>query len=57
MILVVNKANEQVVNKCDAWEVNGVWRMISEAEAAGYEVCGSEITFMGNMVIWVKKEI
>lgn len=53
MIYVVEKKTNKIVKRCDAWVKNGVENMRAEAYFMGYEILGEEITFMGNMVIWV----
>ena len=55
MIYVVNVTNREIVNHCDAWELGGEDRMIKETRADGWTVVRDEITFMGDMVIWVTK--
>ncbi len=45
--------NGRVVNKCDAWERDGEARMRREAWAEGWVPMESEITPMGDMIIWV----
>ena len=53
MIYVVVKETGKIVNRCDAWERGGERRMRIEAKKAGWSVTGVEITFSGDMVIWV----
>ena len=43
-----------ILNKMDAWCCNADLRMVDWAERHGYRVVKSEITFMGDMVIWVE---
>lgn len=59
MIYVVYRGNGNmehgtILNKCDAWEVNGEARMRKEAYEAGWVPMETEITPMGDMVIWVE---
>lgn len=59
MIYVVYRGNGNmehgtILNKCDAWEVNGEERMIRWAREAGWIPTGSEITMTGDMIIWVE---
>lgn len=46
--------NGKIVNRCDAWEMDGEARMRREACKAGWVPMESEITFNGDMVIWVE---
>ena len=46
--------NGKIVNRCDAWEQNGEARMRKEAMEAGWVPMESEITFGGDMIIWVE---
>lgn len=54
MCYVVNKETEMILNRCDAWEINSVGKIQKWAEDNGYYIINSEITFMGDMIIWVK---
>ena len=46
--------NGKIVNRCDAWEQDGEARMRREAREAGWVPVDSEITFNGDMIIWVE---
>ena len=48
------KWNNRIVNRCDAWEQGGELRMRKEAREAGWIPMESEITAMGDMIIWVE---
>ncbi len=52
MIYLVNKANNEILNRCDAWEMGGEERLRKWAYENGFVPLDSEITFMGDMVIW-----
>ena len=54
MIYVVDE-NDKILNRCDAWELDAPFKMAKWAEANGYEVDSTEITFLGDMVIRVSK--
>ena len=55
MVYVVKKDEiGTIVNRCDAWEINAADKMRAWAIENGYEIIKEEITFMGDMVIWVK---
>jgi len=53
MIYVVNINDNQLLNKCDGWELGGEKRMSDWATENGYSIQNTEITLMGNMIIWV----
>ena len=53
MIFVAKRDTKEVLNKCDAWEYRGEERMIAWAKHNGYKPLESEITRMGDMIIWV----
>ena len=46
--------NGKIVNRCDAWERDGEKRMRREAREAGWVPMESQITFNGDMIIWVE---
>lgn len=46
--------NNKIINRCDAWELNGEARMRMEAHEQGWVPMESEITASGNMIIWVE---
>lgn len=46
--------NNKIINRCDAWERDGEARMRREAWADGWVPMESEITPMGDMIIWVE---
>lgn len=54
MVYVVNKADNKVLNRIDAWELGAPDKMASWAERNGYTILNAEITLMGDMVIWVE---
>lgn len=54
MIYVVNRNSMEIINRCDAWEIDGERRMRREARMAGWVPMESEITLNGDMVIWVE---
>ena len=56
MIYVVDRDSMQVLNRIDAWVVDGIERMVAWAWNNGFEEVSREITIMGNMVIWVQKQ-
>ena len=53
MILLALKADGKIINRCDAWEMGGEERMVAYAKANGYKVVSTQITPMGDMVIWI----
>lgn len=54
MCYVVSKKTDMILNRCDAWEANSVEKMKEWAENNGYSIINAEITFMGDMIIWVE---
>jgi hypothetical protein len=46
--------NNKIINRCDAWEQDGEARMRREAHEEGWVPMESEITPMGDMIIWVE---
>ena len=54
MVFVVNKKTDEILNKCDAWLIGAEDKMIGWAKENGYTPISSEITLMGDMVIWVE---
>lgn len=53
MIYLVEKATDKIINKCDAWLADGEKKMIQCAHNMGLKVIDTQITFMGDMVIYV----
>lgn len=54
MIYVVERASKKILYRCDAWEAGGELRLRKLAREAGWVPMESEITFSGDMVIWVE---
>lgn len=54
MVFVVSVMTKKILNRCDAWQVDSVGAMKNWANENGYVVLDTEITFMGDMVIWVE---
>ena len=48
------RLTDMILNRCDAWETNSVEKMKAWAENNGYSIINAEITFMGDMIIWVE---
>lgn len=42
-----------ILNRCDAWELGASDKMARWAVENGYKIAKSEITMMGDMIIWV----
>lgn len=49
---VLNDEIGTILNRCDAWERDGDLRMAKWATDNGYTILNTEITLMGDMVIW-----
>ena len=54
MVGIVSKATGELLQYADAWETGSVERMKSWAHDNDYSVIDTEITFSGNMLIWVE---
>ena len=55
MLLIVRKdERREILAKWDAWYINATAEAEKFIEDNNLEVIEREITFMGNMVIWVK---
>lgn len=52
MAYVVERETGKIVDRCDAWDLKSVDRMIQFAKSGGSNVT-CEITMSGDMVIWV----
>lgn len=55
MVFVVEESTRKILNRCDAWETDSDLKMADWAEENGYTILKSEITSMGDMLIWVEK--
>ena len=54
MFYIVNKTTDSIVSRCDGWDMDSQRQLVRDAKRAGYRVVGQEITFSGNMVVWVE---
>ena len=54
MILIVRKNDNKILSKYEAWAKDAYETAVGDVRRNGYEYINEEITFMGNMVIWVK---
>ena len=54
MIMVVRMKDNKILSRYEAWEINSYKNAIDDIKGNGYEYVKEEITFMGDMVIWVK---
>lgn len=55
MIYVVKRDEiGTILNRCDAWEENGEQRMRRWCRDNGWVLTKVEITFNGDMVLWVE---
>ena len=54
MVYVVKRDTKEILNRGDAWERGVVDRMYQWIDENGFTAVDDEITFMGDMVIWVK---
>ena len=53
MFYVVDKETGEVYSWCDGWDMTTQEQLVRDAKNAGYRVVKTEITFSGNMVVWV----
>lgn len=53
MVYVATKNDGKILNRCDAWASGSVEKMRAWAKDNGYAVLDTEITGMGDMIIWV----
>lgn len=54
MIIIVRMNDNKILSRYEAWEVDAYENAIGDVRRNGYEYVKEEITFMGDMVIWVK---
>ena len=57
MVYVVEKATGKILDRADAWEPYAPERLARKAVADGYTLLEQFITPMGDMVIYVTKEV
>lgn len=54
MIKIVRISDNMILSTYDAWQLNSYSNAHKDIEANGYELVNEEITFMGDMIMWVK---
>ena len=54
MILIVRMSDNKILSRYEAWAQDAYETAIGDVRRNGYEYIKEEITFMGDMVIWVK---
>lgn len=57
MVYVVEKTTGKILYRADAWELGAPERLAGKAVADGYTLLEYTITPMGDMVIYVTKEV
>lgn len=57
MVYVVEKTTGKILDRADAWELDAPERLTRKAVADGYTLLELLITPMGDMVIYVTKEV
>lgn len=57
MVYVVEKTTGKILDRADAWELGAPERLARQAVAAWYTLLEQFITPMGDMVIYVTKEV
>lgn len=53
MILIVRENDKIILGKYEAWASGSYEEALKEIERSGHKYIREEITFSGNMVIWV----
>lgn len=54
MIKVVRISDNKILSTYDAWVLTSYSDALKDIEGNGYKYIREEITFMGDMIIWVK---
>lgn len=54
MIIVARKSDGAVIARYEAWAAGAYEGALADIDREGFEYLFEEITFMGNMVIWVQ---
>ena len=54
MIFIVRMDDNKILSRYEAWAQDAYETAIGDVKRNGYEYVREEITFMGDMVIWVK---
>ena len=55
MIYIVERKTNKIIDRCDAWLEGGLESMRCTALVSGYSIIEEEITFSGDLVIWVRR--
>ena len=54
MIYIVDNITGEILNECDAWEEDSVRKMKVWCRDCQYRILKQEVTFSGNMILWVE---
>lgn len=54
MIIVARKADGKILSRYEAWARGAYDNAIEDLTGNGYKYLSEEITFMGDMIIWVE---
>ncbi len=54
MIYLVEIDTQKIINRCDAWLVDGEEMLLRKAKELGYIVVDEKITMAGDMVIYIR---
>lgn len=54
MIYVVRENDHMILNRYEAWASGAYEKALEDIGTSGYRYIREEITFMGDMVIWVR---
>lgn len=55
MIKIVRMSDNKILSTYDAWVLNSYASALDDIRGNGYCYVDEEITFMGDMIIWVKE--
>jgi len=54
MIIVARKVDGKILSKYEAWARGAYENALEDLTGNGYKYLSEEITFMGDMIIWVE---
>ena len=54
MIKVVRRSDNMILGTYEAWATGAYENAIADIDREGFTYLSEEITFMGDMIIWVK---
>ena len=54
MIIVAKKADGAIIARYEAWATSAYENALADIDRDGFRYLSEEITFMGDMIIWVQ---